>query len=460
MVATSSPEATEAGLRMLRRGGTAADAALAAAAMLCVAEPMCTGLGGDVFALVQADGAIFGLDAAGPAPRAADPSAPVERSGPRSVTVPGAAAGWALLSQRFGRLGLEQCLADAIDAAERGCVVHEKSASMWGAIGSCPAELLPAPRAGEIVRMPALAQTLRAVARHGPEAIYEGPIASAICAASWLEPADLASYRASWVEPMRTGYRESEVIEMPPPSQGIVALEALALLETMEPTLSNVVRCVQLALEDGIANVRDGAEVGHLLAAAFLDQRRNADPRPVEPVDAGTVYLSVADDHGMTVSFIQSLFQSFGSKIVAPGTGVVLQNRGAGFTVSGGVQPGLRPYHTIIPGMLLEADGSVTAFGVVGGHLQAQAHTQIVSALVDDNAGPQAAIDRPRFRIEGQDILLERGLWPYAHTLAAHGRCILSDDANRFGWGQIVSSLDGQIRGGSDSRMDGCAAGP
>jgi gamma-glutamyltranspeptidase/glutathione hydrolase len=308
--------------------------------------------------------------------------------------------------------------------------------------------------------MPALALTLRAVASRGPEAIYEGPIASAICAVSWLEEDDLASYRGSWVAPLRTGYRGSEVIEMPPPTQGIVALEALALLETMEPTLPNVVRCVQLALEDGIANIRDGAEVGHLLASEFLDQRRTADPRPVEPVDAGTTYLSVMDEDGMTVSFIQSLFQSFGSKIVAPGTGVVLQNRGAGFTVSAGVLPGLRPFHTIIPGMLLGSDGSVTAFGVVGGHLQAQAHTQIVSALVDDNAGPQAAIDAPRFRIEGQDILLERGLWPYADTLAASGRCILSEDANRFGWGQIVSRHNRQIRGGSDSRMDGCAAGP
>jgi gamma-glutamyltranspeptidase/glutathione hydrolase len=308
--------------------------------------------------------------------------------------------------------------------------------------------------------MPALARTLRAVASRGAEAIYEGPIARAICEVTWLEEEDLARYRAGWVEPLRTGYRGSEVVEMPPPSQGIVALEALALLESMEPTLPNLVRCVQLALEDGVANVRDGADVGHLLAPAFLEQRRNADPRPVEPVAAGTIYLSVMDEDGMTVSFIQSLFQSFGSKIVAPGTGVVLQNRGAGFTVTRGVQPGLRPYHTIIPGMLLGSDGSVTAFGVVGGHLQAQAHTQIVSALVDDNAGPQSAIDRPRFRIEGKDILLERGLWPFADTLAARGRCVLTEDANQFGWGQIVSRLDGQFRGGSDARMDGRAAGP
>ena len=458
MVASSSPEASEAGLRMLRRGGSAADAAIAAAAMLCVAEPMCTGLGGDAFAVVELDGAIAGLDASGPAPMRADPSLPVERSGPRSVTVPGAAAGWSLLSQRFGRLGLEACLADAIDAAEQGCVVHDKAAAMWGAIGSCPPELLPAPRAGDTVCLPQLAATLRAVASRGSEAIYEGSIARAICSVSWLEEDDLARYEARFVEPLRTRYRNHELIELPPPTQGIIALEAVALLDRMEPSLPNVIRCVQLALEDGMADVYDGARVDHLLEPGFLGQRRNETPSPVAPVSAGTVYLCAVDEDGMAVSFIQSLFQSFGSKVVAPGTGLVLQNRGAGFAVGGGVQPGLRPFHTIIPGLLLGPDGSVTAFGVVGGHLQAQAHAQLVSALVDGEADPQTAIDRPRFRVEGEDILLEQGLWPEAASLAGLGRCVLSTDANQFGWGQIIRRRGSSLAGGSDSRMDGCAA--
>src|SRR5580765_2752444 len=200
MAATSQPLATRAALRMLERGGNAADAAVAAAAMLCVTEPMSTGLGGDAFALVWRDGRVEALDAAGPAPARAEPLEPVEHQGPRSVDVPGAIAGWAALAERHGRLGLDACLADAIDVAERGFAVAARTALAWQPRTTnvawtsfeLPPELAPAPELGTIVRFPDLARTLRAIAEHGPDALYRGATARAICSVSWLEESDLA----------------------------------------------------------------------------------------------------------------------------------------------------------------------------------------------------------------------------------------------------------------------------
>ena len=200
------------------------------------------------------------------------------------------------------------------------------------------------------MRLPELAASLRRVAEEGPEAIYRGPIARAICEASWLEESDLAGYEARWVEPLRTGYGAFEVAELPPPTQGIVALQGLALLDELEPTLANQVRCVQLALEDAGGQVRDGADVAGLLEAEHLAALRARTAAGVGEPGGGTVYLCTADGEGTAVSFIQSLFANFGSGVVAPGTGVVLQSRGACFARTGAVEPGRRPYHTIIPG--------------------------------------------------------------------------------------------------------------
>ena len=379
---------------MLERGGNAVDAALAASAMLCVTEPVNTGIGGDLFALVGGaggpHGAIFGLDGAGPSPRDATPVTPVEQRGPRSTTVPGTVAGWAALSERFGKLGLDACLADAIDAAERGVPVSARSAALWSAEDPCPPEVGPtAPHPGQIVAMPMLARVLRRIADEGPSAIYEGSVARAVAAATWLTEQDLSEYRARWTTPLRASYRGYEVIELPPPTQGIVALEGLRLLEQLEPTLPNMVHCVRLALEDGAREVRDGADVTHLLDAAFLRARCAVQTAaPVATIDAGTSHLCAIDEQRMTVSVIQSLFRSFGSGVVAPGTGFVLQNRGACFSIEGAVRPGKRPYHTIIPALLVSPDGALGAFGVVGGHLQAQAHVQLVSALARRRPGP------------------------------------------------------------------------
>jgi gamma-glutamyltranspeptidase/glutathione hydrolase len=468
MVATSQPLATRAGLRAFERGGNAADAALAAAAVLCVTEPMSTGIGGDAFALVWRDGRVEALDAAGPAPRNAEPLVPVEERGPRSVTVPGAVSGWVSLAERHGRLGLDGCLADAIDVAERGFAVAARTAAAWSAAGSSaswasavvPPELSPPPLVGERIRLPELAATLRSVAVGGADSFYHGPVAAAVCSVSWLEEDDLAGYEARWVEPLRTSYRSHEVVELPPPTQGVAALEALALLEGLDPTLTAQIDCARLALEDARARVRDGAEVGDLLAGPFLDRRRREVARAGTEPAAGTVYLCAVDGDRMAVSFIQSLYASFGSGLVAPGTGVVLQNRGACFAVEGAVSPGRRPYHTIIPGLLLRAGGLAGPFGVMGGFIQAQAHMQLVSALVDAGLDPQAALDRPRFWVDGPLVRLEEGLWDRASELESLGYApVCDDDTFGFGGGQAILVDGASLLGGSDARKDGYAAG-
>jgi gamma-glutamyltranspeptidase/glutathione hydrolase len=469
MVATSQPLATRAGLRVLERGGNAADAALAAAAVLCVTEPMSTGIGGDAFALIWRGGTLEGLDAAGPAPQRASPLAPVEQRGPRSVTVPGAVAGWAALAERHGRLGMDGCLADAIDVAERGFAVGARTAAAWAATSGVsaawtaaivPPELSPPPACGQVVRMPQLAATLRAIARDGAGAFYEGPVAESICSVSWLEPDDLARYQARWVDPLRVCYRDHEVIELPPPTQGVAALEGLALLEGLEPDLPNQIDCVRLALEDARARVRDGADVADLLDPTFLERRRQqAGAAAAEPA-GGTVYLCAVDSERMAVSFIQSLFGSFGAGLTAPGTGIVLQNRGGCFAIEGQLVPGRRPYHTIIPGLLLRDGGLVGPFGVMGGFIQAQAHVQLVSALVDRRLDPQAALDLPRFWVDGELVRLEEGLWGRAEELERRGYHVARDDDDfAFGGGQAIV-VDGEaLLGGSDPRKDGYAAG-
>ena len=455
MVATSQPLATRAGLRALERGGNAADAALAAAAVLCVTEPMSTGIGGDCFAQVWTDGRLEGLDSAGPAPANADPVTPVEQKGPRSVTVPGAVAGWAALAERHGRLGLDACLADAIDAAENGFAAAPRTAASWARNGG---PFGPAPSVGDVVTQPELGATLRRIAAEGPSAFYEGEVAAAIAEASWVEEPDLAAFAPKWVEPLRLTYKGVEVCELPPPTQGVCALEALGLLERSSPSLASQIRCVQLALEDAFARVRDGADVSELITPAYLDARRGR--ASVTEPPGGTVYLCAVDGDRMAVSFIQSLYEPFGSGILAGGTGVVLHNRAACFAVGGAVEPGRRPYHTIIPGMLLRDGALLGPFGVMGSFIQAQAHMQVVSAIVDDGLDPQAALDRPRFRVEGEHVLLEEGLWEHEPELRRLGYLpVCEPDTFRFGGGQAILVSGDALVGGSDPRKDGYAAG-
>lgn len=460
MAATSQPLATLAALDVLRRGGNAVDAAISAAAVLCVAEPYATGIGGDAFALVYADGETYAMDAAGPAPKSA-PRTPVPFVGAESAVVPGAVAGWEALSTRFGRWGLDSCLAVAIDAARSGVAAGFHASNVWRAFDRAPAAFGPPPKVGGVFTLSELAGSLRAIADGGASAFYRGDIAHAISEASWLDEEDLAEYAgAEWVEPLRINYRGVDVVELPPPTQGVAALEGLALLDTVEPTLSNTVRCVGLALEDARRAVRDGADVSLLLSEEFITKRIREEPKLRSELSGGTTYLCVVDDDGMAISFIQSLFEPFGSGVVVPGTGILLNNRANCFSVEGEVVPGRRPYHTTIPAMLQDGRSLFGAFGVVGGFLQAQAHVQLVSALVDDGLDPQAALDQPRFRTQDGRIHLEEGLWTRADELAAAGfETRLDKERIWFGGGQAIILDEGRILAGSDPRMDGFAAG-
>jgi gamma-glutamyltranspeptidase/glutathione hydrolase len=490
MAATSHPLATRAALATLDAGGTACDAAVAAVAVLCVVEPMSTGVGGDAFACVWRDGALDGLNASGRAPLRADPEAwdEIPLHGPGSVTVPGAVAGWADLLARHGRLGLDRCLAPAIDIAERGFAVTPVIASEWGVLARDwvhDPELArcytPAPPAGARVANPAMAATLRRVAADGPDAIYRGPVAEAICAASLLEEADLAAHRSEWVTPLRLAYRDVEVVELPPNGQGAAALEALALVAGFDlgPAVGAVDRihlqaeAMKLALADAYAHIADAPlPPGYLDPDRIAPRRRLIDPRCArEPMPgrlpAGdTVYLCVVDEERTACSFIQSLYH--GSRVGVPGTGIQLHNRGAAFTLRPGhpnrLAPGRRPFHTIIPGMLLRDGALLGPFGVMGGHMQAQGHLQVVSALVDRGCDPQQALDAPRFRCDpapdGWRLALEPGLDGVAAALAARGhRRAEAAAAFGFGGGQAIMVEGDGLVGGSDPRKDGCAEG-
>ena len=460
MAASSQPLATGAALDMLARGGNAVDAALAAAAVLCVVEPMSTGIGGDLFALVWRAGELGALDAAGPAPAVVDATTPVADHGPRSVTVPGAVAGWAELARRYGRRGLDHCVAPAIEIAERGYAIGATAARLWREAEHPPPEVGPAPRRGDLCRLPDLATTLRRIAGEGPDAFYRGPVAAAIAAASWLEESDLAAYAPRWVEPLRLNYRGVEVLELPPPTQGVAALEGLGILQELPPGLASRVLATRLALADAYEHVRDGADVTALLQGEHLRSRATERARGIPGRGGGTVYTCVVDADGMAVSLIQSLFAHFGAGVVADGTGVTLNNRGAGFAVAGEVTAGRRPYHTLIPGMLLENGALLGPFGIMGGFIQAQAHVQFVSALVDDGLDPQAALDRPRFRIDGDRVQLEPELWPECDTVRSLGlEPVRERELTPFGGGQAILVERGSLIGGSDSRQDGFAAG-
>jgi gamma-glutamyltranspeptidase/glutathione hydrolase len=459
MVATSHPAAAVAGLRALDRGGNAVDAALAAAAVLCVAEPVSTGIGGDLFALVFHEGHLYGLDAAGPAPRhIAHPD--VERKGPNSITVPGAVAGWAALSERLGALGLDTTLDDAIDAAQRGVAVGAVTAEAWRTYGG-PAEFGNPPATGDRILNPDLGVVLRQIAEAGPRAFYRGRTAEAIASCSWLTEGDLDSFAPAWVKPITTDYRGLTVVELPPPTQGVAALEALALLALADVTLADLIHCTRLALEDALTHVRDHADVEWLLDPDRVRLRRGERGAAVTEPAGGTSYVCAVDASGMAASVIQSLYEPFGSGVVAPGTGITLQNRAYGFDVAGAVDPGTRPFHTIIPALALNGETLAGAFGVVGGFMQAQGHVQLLSAIVDDMLDPQAALDRPRFRVNQNQVSLEEGMWGRAGEVAALGLEPVFSDATRaeFGCGQAIWATADSLIGGSDARGDGCAIG-
>jgi gamma-glutamyltranspeptidase / glutathione hydrolase len=461
MIATSHPLATRAGARALEAGGNAVDAALAAAAMLTVCEPPHNGIGGDAFAQLWWDGALHGLNGSGRAPAAID-GPTVDSGGPRSVTVPGAVRAWADLAERFARFGLDAALADAIDAATDGVAATARIAEHWRAAARAP---WPAPRLGERYVLPGLAGTLRAIADGGPAALYEGAVAEAIAAATWLSVDDLAAHRSEWVEPVRRAYRDVEVCELPPNSQGVTALVALGIAEELQGGLHEDIEAAKLALDWGSREIGDAPvelpDVGALRAQIRPDAALDARVWPA----GDTTFLCAIDADRNAIALIQSLYEGFGSGVVSGDTGIALHSRGAGFTEEVGhpnqLAGGRRPFHTLMPGMLLRDGALLGPFGVMGASMQAQAHFQVVRRVVDDGLDPQAALDAARFRaLGGRRVLLEPGLGGELEGLRARGHEVrVADVPHAFGVGQMILAHGDALVGGSDGRADGHAAG-
>jgi gamma-glutamyltranspeptidase / glutathione hydrolase len=497
LVATSEIAAARAGAEVLGGGGNAVDAAICAAACLTVTEPTSNGLGGDLFALVWDNGRVHGLASSGASPAALDPDAiegdRVPLYGWIPVTVPGQVAGWAALAG-LGRLGLERLLAPAIELAREGFAVGPVTAAAWARAARIYGDagtplfaewrrvFLPgggAPVAGQRFRNPDLGASLAAIARGGAEAFYRdlgARIAEhARATGGWITEADLLAHRARWEAPLEVGYAGLRVLGMGAPTQGVVALEALAILEGLPGphSVHDQIEAIKLSFADAYATICDpGVAVARppadLLAAAHVARRRaaldreRAGPSPAPPAVGlgGTVLVCAGDDEGRVCSLIQSNFHGFGSGIVVPGTGIALQNRGAGFVTTRGhpnrVAGGKRPFHTILPGLIVGPRG-VAAFGCMGGQMQPQGHVQLVAAYAR-GATPQGAVDAPRWRwLDDGQVALELGFdRAEAADLARRGHRVVPDvEAAQFGGAQVVVSTDAGSIGGSDARKDG-----
>jgi len=520
MVAASNPLAAQAGLNILRMGGNAADAAIAIAAVLNVTAPASTGVGGDCFALYYdaATREITALNGSGRAPTALKLEdlrdrgwAQIPDRSPEAVTVPGAVMGWHDLITRHGTMTLADVLVDAIYYARDGYPVSPVFGAAWSQptteilLKNSPntEDYLPngsAPRVGQVVRLPGLAATLGAIAEGGPEAFYTGPIADAIVRTlqeqgGVMSREDLKNHRSTWHKPIKTDYRGVTVYECPPNGQGIAALLALNIAEGWElgemawhapERLHLMVEAMRLAFADARRYVADMetnlAPLDASLSKDYAARRRAlvSSEHAMLPPSYGlplpgsdTVYLSVVDGDGNACSFINSLYMGFGTGIVAEGTGIFLQNRGANFSLDpdhpNALAPGKRPYHTIIPSMALNNGELWASFGVMGGFMQPQGHFQVISAMLDDDLNPQEALDSPRFCLvlddQGQGVLaLEEGIpVPTMARLADLGhsvRPVTGPGRSLFGSGQIIrrDAQTGVLYGGSDPRKDGLVA--
>ena len=517
MIATSQPLATAAGLAVLQRGGNAVDAAVTAAAVLNVVEPPMTGIGGDLFAIVWSakDHKLYGLNASGrsgslmtSAALLAKGHTTMPQESVEDITVPGALSGWDALLRRFGSITLAQALRPAIGYAEGGFPVTPIIAAEWatqvaklrndeGARTTYLVDDGRAPPAGAWFQNPDLARSLRLIAEQGIGALYGGELGRRIAErvralGGYLTVDDLGKHRPEWVEPISATFKGYRVWELPPNGQGVAALEMLKILEPYDlkalghnsaAYLHLLIEAKKLAYADIARYVGDPTAMtlpaANLLTDAYaasrralLDPSRAADrPAPGKPLTASeTIYLTVADSAGNMVSFINSLYDLFGSGVVVPGTGFALQDRGAGFTLEpdlpNTVAPGKRPFHTIIPAFVTRPDGRGgdapwLSVGVMGGSMQPQGHVQLLLNLIVFGMDLQDAIDAARFRhLEGRRVALEA---PIAETvrraLAALGHELTPEADVAFGGAQAIMRLPRGYAGGSDPRKDGMAAG-
>ncbi|HUJ25316.1 MAG TPA: gamma-glutamyltransferase family protein [Myxococcales bacterium] len=477
VAASSQPLAAQAAVQVLSRGGNAVDAAIAANAVTGVTEPMMNGIGGDLFAIVYLarEDKVYGLNSSGWAARGMRTNAP---KGPDSVTVPGTVAGWAALRDRFAKLPLATLLAPAIWYAENGFPVMEVTASMW-----------QGKRAGEVVRNPELAGSLRRIAGRGRDGFYRGETAQAIMeAVPFMKADDLADFEPEWVEPLHVDYRGWTVFELPPNGQGIATLEMLRMMEQFPlaewgfhstRALHAMIEAKKLAYADLLAYIGDPragpVPVAQLLAAApgrakLIDMRKAACSVQPTAIGAGgdTIYLSVADGEGNIVSLIQSNFSLWGSGIQPRGTGFWLQNRGALFTLKPGHINTLagrkRPLHTLIPGFMQKGDVRI-GFGIMGGWNQAQAHAQFVADIADYGMTIQQALEAGRFTkptFEGCDVEIESSVPAEVRaelSSLGHQLTVRPPRTDDFGFGQAVlyDRKTGVKFGASDPRHDGQA---
>jgi len=542
LVASSHPLASVVGLDTLRAGGTAADAAVAMAATLGVVEPFSSGVGGDCFALYweAATHQVHSLNASGSAARHSSLQELIDVEyaqyplwNGQAVSVPGAVGGWHALLKRFGRMGLGDVLKPSIHYAEEGYAVTEFIAHGWS---SMPAKLLredpsaeeakpphqrfggpiqpsggefliegQTPKAGDIMRLTTLATTLRGIAECGPGYIYKGQFALDLCKhvqryGGWLQPEDLSTYQPEWVEPIFADYHGYRLYECPPNGQGLAAVVAariadgfdLAGMSVVDRT-HTLVECMRLGFTEALAWVCDPRyqkiPYDQIFSEAYISSRRSLiDPlRALEHLNTGvistgedTTYLSVIDGEGNACSFINSLYYGGGTGLVVPGTGVLLQNRAATFSLDpthpNVLEGGKRPYQTIIPAMITHQDELYASLGVMGGYMQPQGHLQMLANLVDLGYNPQQALDMPRFCLSvlgggigaidpGGALLLEESFDPAdVEALQARGHRITSVSGYervRFGGGQIIvrDPDSGVLTGGSEPRKDGCALG-
>ena len=511
MAATSHPLATLAAINILQGGGNAVDAAVAACAVQCVVEPQSTGIGGDCFVLyAPAGGDVIAYNGSGRAPAAATPGWFADKgiteigvTSPHAVTVPGAIDAWARLVEDHGAMDLGALLRPAIAHARDGFPVSSRVARDWAAnadrlshdAGTRRAYLPDGqfPAVGSVRRLDALAATLEHIAKNGRDAFYAGPVAHDIVthlnALGGLHTmADFAAAKGEYVEPIHTGYGGYAVHECPPNGQGIAALEMLNILAgfdlaAMEPLsaerLHLKIEAKRLAYGDRDALIADPAQVSvpveHLLSdghATALRARISAEsamvtmpPSPF-PAHADTIYLCVVDRDNNAVSFINSLFQGFGSGLSGPESGVLLHNRGHSFVLEAGhpncIAPGKRPMHTIIPGMVTKDGRAVMPFGVMGGHYQAMGHAHLLSNIIDFGLDLQEAIDLPRvFAPQQGPVDVEsgvpratvEGLRRLGHETAAPAKPVGGGQAIWIDW------KEGVLTGASDPRKDGCALG-
>ncbi|MES3033252.1 MAG: gamma-glutamyltransferase [Gemmatimonadota bacterium] len=515
MVATSQPLASAAGLEVLRTGGNAIAAAVAAAAVLSVTEPHMTGIGGDMFAIVwlAKEQRMVAINASGRSGSkmtrevlTARGFRPGSQQGAMSVTVPGALAGWDALVRRHGRRSLAAALQPAIRYARNGFPVTPIIAEQWASEtallkrdSAAAATFLPggrAPRAGDWFTNPDYARTLQAIATSGIGTFYGGPIGQRIVARlaaldGFVGIDDMRRNTPNWITPISVPFKGLRVWELPPNNQGIAALEMLRILEPYDlkamghnsaPYLHHLIEAKKLAYADLERFVGDAdflaMPAANMLTDEFIAERRShldatraqprVDPGPLRTASE-TIYLSTSDAEGNMVSLINSNYDAFGSGIVVPGLGFALHNRGAGFTLTEGlpntVAPNKRPFHTLIPGFVTRSEGGreqpYMSFGLMGGGMQAQGHVQFLLNHVVFGMDLQQSIDAARFRhLDGQNVSIETPVGDAVRTaLTAMGHKLVDERSISFGGAQAILRLPKGWSGGSDPRKDGMAVG-